>query len=172
MNKADEILAKRRINLSLEEGRRIADEVIARLKPYCSRVEVAGSIRRECHFVNDVDIVLIPQEPLGMAGLLAVISDMGEIAANGPKIKRLLYHGVEVDLYIGTPEICATLLLIRTGSMRSNIRLCGIAKAKGWYLKADGEGLLNEAGQRIAGDTESSIYDALGLKYQQPTERD
>lgn len=34
-----------------------------------------------------------------------------------------------------------------------------------------GDGLFNEVGQRIAGDSEESIYGALGLPYQRPEER-
>ncbi|MBA7669483.1 hypothetical protein ES703_77614 [subsurface metagenome] len=67
-------------------------------------------------------------------------------------------------------ETWATLLLIRTGSKESNIRLATLAQKKGWRLKANGEGLFNE-GQRIAGDTEESIYEALELPYQRPEER-
>jgi len=38
-------------------------------------------------------------------------------------------------------------------------------------LKASGDGLFNEEGERIAGDTEQSIYEALGIPYQEPQER-
>jgi len=41
----------------------------------------------------------------------------------------------------------------------------------GWHLAASGEGLFNEKGERVAGDTEESIYEALGLAYQRPEER-
>ncbi len=50
-------------------------------------------------------------------------------------------------------------------------RLCSRAKDMGWHLAASGDGLFNENGQRIAGDTEISIYNALGLPYQRPEER-
>jgi hypothetical protein len=35
-----------------------------------------------------------------------------------------------------------------------------------------GDGLFNQKGQRVAGDTEESIYAALGLPYKEPWERD
>ncbi|MBA7714607.1 hypothetical protein ES703_123634 [subsurface metagenome] len=45
------------------------------------------------------------------------------------------------------------------------------AKIRGWRLAASGDGLFNEKGERIAGDTEESIYKALGLPYQPPERR-
>ncbi|GAI94863.1 unnamed protein product, partial [marine sediment metagenome] len=42
---------------------------------------------------------------------------------------------------------------------------------RAWRLFADGSGLFNERGERIAGDSEESIYQALGLRYQEPWER-
>jgi DNA polymerase (family 10) len=89
--------------------------------------------------------------------------------------------GLMLDIYIATPETWATLLLIRTGSKEHNIRLCSLAKQKGMYLKADGQGLFkannpnpikeDPGWERIAGDTELSIFEALGLPYKRPEER-
>jgi DNA polymerase (family 10) len=85
-------------------------------------------------------------------------------------IKRLSPY-CQVDIYIADETTWATLLLIRTGSTENNIRLCSRAKDMGWHLAASGDGLFNEMGKRIAGDTEISIYNALGLPYQEPLER-
>jgi DNA polymerase/3'-5' exonuclease PolX len=46
-----------------------------------------------------------------------------------------------------------------------------LAKKKGWHLAASGDGLFNEKGQRVAGGSEESIYEALELPYQEPWER-
>jgi len=76
-----------------------------------------------------------------------------------------------VDLYFATAETWATLLLIRTGSKENNIRLATLAKRRGWHLAANGDGLFDEKGRRVAGDSEESIYKALVLPYQEPWER-
>jgi len=46
-----------------------------------------------------------------------------------------------------------------------------LARRRGWHLAAGGRGLFNERGERIAGDSERSIYEALELEYQEPWER-
>ena len=154
--------------MKLEEALKISNEVYYRLKPHCERLMVAGSIRRHKPNVNDIDIVLIPKDREKLDG---AITQLGNQIIGGAKIKRVSYKGTQIDIYYATPEIWATLLLIRTGSKENNIRLCSAAKRKGWKLHATGNGLFNEKGDKIAGDSEESIYKALGLKYQEPWER-
>jgi len=154
--------------MDLERAKAIAAEVIAKLAPYCQRIEVAGSVRRCKAFPVDIDIVLIPSD---LWNLSSEVMRLGPAKMSGGKLKRVNYKGVQVDLYFATPEIWATLLLIRTGSKENNIRLCTLAKKRGWHLAASGDGLFDENGLRVAGDSEESIYKALGLPYQEPWER-
>lgn len=49
--------------------------------------------------------------------------------------------------------------------------LGSLAKRKGWQLKANGDGLFDRTGNRVAGDSEESIYQALGIPYQEPSKR-
>ena len=158
--------------MKLEIARKIAAEVIEHLRPYCSRIEVAGSIRRQKATVHDVDIVLIPSDAWNLEAEVLGLARPFRPKMDGEKLKRFDYNGAQVDLYYASAETWATLLLIRTGSVESNIRLCSRAKGYfGWHLAASGDGLFDENGKRIAGDTELSIYQALGLKYQEPWER-
>ncbi|GAI89437.1 unnamed protein product, partial [marine sediment metagenome] len=143
-------------------------EVIKRLAPYCKKIQVAGSIRRRKAIVHDIDFVLIPSD---LWNLQHEITGLGPARVSGEKLKRVNYNGVQVDLYFASEQTWATLLLIRTGSTESNMRLAWLAKKRGWRLKASGDGLFNENGERIAGDSEESIYQALDLPYQRPEER-
>ena len=158
--------------MRLEQARQIANNIKKILTPYCDRIEIAGSIRRGKPIVHDIDIVLIekPESALIIPSLLATI---GAITLNGSKIKRLHYGDadINIDIYTATPASWSTLLLIRTGSKENNIRLATIAKRKGWQLKANGDGLFNNHGDRIAGDTEQSIYQVLDIPYQKPHDR-
>ncbi|MBA7638443.1 hypothetical protein ES703_46099 [subsurface metagenome] len=116
-------------------------------------------------------MVLIPSDPWNLESEVLALARPFQPKMSGEKLKRFDYNGAQIDLYYASPETWATLLLIRTGSKENNIRLCSRAKGMGWHLVASGDGLFNENGQRIAGDSEESIYGALGLPYQGPEER-
>lgn len=154
--------------MELERAKAIADEVVKRLSPYCERIEVAGSVRRQKPVVKDIDLVLITRD---RRSLDMELMRMGKYKIAGMKVARIEMESITLDIYFATPETFATLLLIRTGSAENNIRLATRAKRKGWRLAASGEGLFNEKGERIAGDSEESIYAALGLPYRHPEER-
>jgi len=154
--------------IALERAQKVADAVVKRLSPYCQRIEIAGSIRRRKPWVNDVDLVLILKDPWNFH---AELMKLGQLKMSGKKIMRAIVGSVQVDIYVADEATWATLFLIRTGSKENNIRLCSRAKDMGWHLAASGDGLFNEKGERIAGDSEISIYNALGLPYQRPEER-
>ena len=154
--------------MELERAQKIASEVVKRLSPYCQKIEIAGSIRRKKPTVNDIDLVLIPSD---LWNLNAEVKKLGQVKMSGQKIMRIMMGNTQLDIYVAREDTWATLLLIRTGSEENNIRLASKAKKQGWHLAASGEGLFNEAGERIAGDTEYSIYKALGLRWQLPEER-
>jgi DNA polymerase (family 10) len=167
--------------MELEKANKIALDIEEQLRPWCSNIAIAGSIRRKKDWVKDIDIVAIPSN---QGRFLTVLQSLGRIKTGGGKrinIGMGFTKGIDLDMYIATPETWATLLLIRTGSTSHNIYLCGLARSKGMILHADGSGLFkiapnqtpydNLEDERIAGDTESSIFQALGLPYVAPEKR-
>jgi len=154
--------------MELERAKAIAEQVKALLEPACEKVVIAGSLRRRRPVVNDIDLVLVPQDRYAVDGIL---TRLGKVKMSGLKLTRVEMDSISLDVYYATPETFPTLLLIRTGSVENNIRLCTLAKKKGWHLAANGDGLFNEKGKRIAGDSEESIYEALGLPYREPWQR-
>ncbi len=154
--------------MDLKTAEALAAEVVAELMHVCSMVEVAGSIRRQRPTVRDIDLVVLPTS---LAALDSKLRSMG-CDFGSPKIRRMVSKGARVDIYIASPETWATLLLIRTGSTRHNVHLCARARLLGMQLKANGEGLLDSKGKRVAGESEQSIFAALGLKYRDPQERE
>ena len=167
--------------MELKKARAIADDIVTKLKPFCERIEIVGSIRRGKPFVHDIDIVCIPAN---QGQFVNTLHHMGLLKVGGGKLIRVELQNsypanLMLDVYIATPDTWATLLLIRTGSKEHNIRMCIRARSRGMTLKADGSGLFNVAPDvipeyreaRIDGDTEESIFKALNLPYLAPEQR-
>lgn len=171
--------------MEIVKAQKIAYEVVAQLQPFCSKIEVAGSIRRHRPVVHDIDLVCIPSN---QGQFLVVLQGLGRIKMGGGKIIRVgmgFSKGIDLDIYVATPETWATLLLIRTGSAAHNIRLCSRAKNMGMKLHADGSGLfsirekVNFYGaverrdeELLASNSEEEIFKALGLPYEEPERRE
>ena len=166
--------------MQLAKASKIALQLVDQLGPYCDRIAVAGSIRRQKPEVKDIDIVAIPNEDRLMEGgffdqrsLVPTLADPSAtaIGLNGPRIASFRYAGAPVDIYWATPETWATLLLIRTGSKEHNIRLCGLARRRGFHLHASGDGLFRN-GTRIAWESEQDLFRALDIPYVAPERRE
>jgi DNA polymerase/3'-5' exonuclease PolX len=183
--------------MDLLTAEEIAQGLLERLRPYCERIEIAGSIRRQRPQINDIDLVMIPRftSRWSMFAPSKVLDTefaetlrelVDEKFAWGEKIisgsvgmdgflttgdGALTTGSVQVDCYIATAEAWATSLLIRTGSMQHNIFLCQRAQKLGGTLHANGEGLVLPAG-RIAATSEEAILAALGLAYIPPERRE
>ena len=61
-------------------------------------------------------------------------------------------------------------MLVRTGSAEHNVWLAGYAISKGMRIRYS-EGLIKE-GVAVAGETEQGVFEALGLPYPLPSERE
>lgn len=76
----------------------------------------------------------------------------------------------QVDFYRARPQTFGIHLLVRTGSADHNMWLAGNAFSKGMRIKYS-EGLIKD-NSIIAGETEKEVFDALGLPYPLPSERE
>lgn len=154
--------------MELTKAQIIAEEVKSKLAPFCANIEIAGSIRRKKPYVHDIDLVVIPNN---QGQFIYAVQQLGKIKMGGQKLIRCEMQTIGLDVYIATTDTWATLLLIRTGSARHNVILCTRARQMGMKLHADGSGLTKN-GDKVAGDTEESIFEALGMKYKKPEERE
>jgi len=171
----------------------IADDLLNKLDKHFKKFKVCGSIRRKCEEVNDVDVVAIlkPESAYefgdeSIGETIHKLDPMGESLAksrgkqaasrylNGDKIKRFLFKGILVDLYLANEETFETLVLIRTGSKEHNIKLTTTAKYRSQKLFADGTGLCEMMGDnmvKILETTEDGILKSLLDRVPLPEER-
>ncbi|HUS37323.1 MAG TPA: hypothetical protein VM680_18395 [Verrucomicrobiae bacterium] len=164
--------------IPLQKAERWANQVADALRPYCHRLEIAGSIRRRKPFCGDIDIVV---EPADLEQLRARIIDGKEVVQNGNQnIHVRLANDLEIQVFMARPasrdmfeEIPSnwgSLLLLRTGSKEHNIFLAQTARANMLEWKVY-EGLFKD-GKLIASDSEEAIFKALYLDYVPPQKRE
>lgn len=102
------------IRYPLDLARYIAEEIEFSIMPYCKRVVIAGSIRREKPEVGDIEIVCEPVAPkTNFATLIPKLS----VIKNGEKYTQLLLpEGIKLDLFKVTPPAqWGVILTLRTG---------------------------------------------------------
>jgi len=166
--------------LDRAEVETLALEIISAIEPYCLRAQIAGSIRRRKDTVNDIDIVVEPKLQSWIQIIKEIRREFDAVTEKqGAKLATLYVpftskqdQGyVQVDLYRASKNTWGILLLIRTGSAKHNIYLCNLAIKKGYRL-AYSKGLLNEKGEIIASKTERHVFQALGLDYISPEDRE
>jgi DNA polymerase (family 10) len=130
-----------------------------------------GSLRRGTETCGDVDILAVG----GGAALMDAFTlypPVERVLSHGDaKSSVLLQGGYQVDLRLVPPESRGAAMQYFTGSKAHNIALRDRAIQRGLLLNE--YGLFRRDDQtRIAGDTETSIYEALGLPYIEPELRE
>lgn len=125
-----------------------------------------GSIRRGRSDVGDVDIVVTEQISTDD---VSVIEGVSNVSGSTKRID-FDYMDRRVNIWVCTdPNAYGACLLASTGPQMYNIRVRAAAKRRGFKLSE--KGLFDEKGQRIAGRTEESVQEALGITVRNPDER-
>ncbi len=134
-------------------------------------IDVVGSLRRGAETCRDIDLLA----PGADAAVM-------EAFTGHPLVERVLGHGetkasvivqggFQIDLRVVPTESRGAAQQYFTGSKPHNIALRDRALQRG--LKLNEYGLFrNDTDERIAGDTEAGIYEALGLAYIPPELRE
>lgn len=160
--------------------RKLAEKIVAELAPFCELIDVAGSIRRGRDWVNDIDLVVLPKSGQD-AALIDRCRRNAALIKSGPQctILRLanevqldlwIAHGEQGDMFAKKPTNYGSLLLCRTGSVRHNIYLVEHAKKLG--LKWDPHHGVFHGETLLASATEMDIFNALGLAFVKPEQRE
>ena len=156
--------------MELEKAKQISNEVLEKIGPYIDKGEMAGSVRRQKQEVHDIDLVIEPKKDfMAMTNIKKVLKSYGMFKVDGEKMIRVRSEdNVQIDVYIAHGNY-EPLLLIRTGSLEHNKKLC--IKANILNLSLTAKGLINKDTGMVIATTEKDIFRELGFGYKESEER-
>ncbi len=152
--------------------------------PGVERIEVAGSYRRRKETIGDVDLLVQAElpAPAVMEHFTAFGSVEKVVAAGDTRGSVVLRSGLEVDLRVIPGRSFGAALHYFTGSKEHNVAVRQIAQRQGlrvneWGVFRMPEGVDpadvgKEDGERVAGETESSVFEVLGMGWVPPVLRE
>lgn len=138
--------------------------------PGVAEVTVAGSYRRMRETVADLDIVIAAAPVNEAMGRLLTYDEIVETLATGAtRASVVLKCGLQVDVRVVAKESYGAALHYFTGSKAHNIAIRHMAQKRGLKINEYG---VYQGKKRIAGETEESVYGAVGLPYIPPELRE
>jgi DNA polymerase (family 10) len=149
-----------------------ADALVDYLRevPGVRDVVAAGSFRRMRETVGDLDILVTATKGSEVAAWFAQYPEVREVLASGPtRSSVVLKSGLQVDLRVVAPECFGAALHYFTGSKAHNIAVRRIAQEQGLKLNEYG---VFRGEHRVAGETEESVFAAVGLPWIAPELRE
>ncbi len=152
----------------------LAEEILESLRSLkgVRKISLAGSLRRWKETIKDIDILATSTDPEGVMERFVNLPSVSEVLRKGPTRSSVIVDGdLQVDLRVVEEKSFGAALQYFTGSKAHNIRLREMAVRKG--LKINEYGIFNEeSGERIGGEKEEDIYNALGLPWIPPELRE
>ncbi len=138
--------------------------------PGVGRVVVAGSYRRATETIGDLDILVTAGTGRAITDRFIRYPEVREVLAHGEtKASVRLQNHLQVDVRVVPDESYGAALLYFTGSKHHNVVLRQLAQERG--LKLNEYGVFRGAA-RVAGETEESVYAAVGLPWIPPELRE
>lgn len=138
--------------------------------PGVKQAIIAGSYRRCKETVGDIDIVIDAPESAGVIDRFLTFPEIeSTLAAGKTRASVVLAKGLQVDLRVVPHASFGAALYYFTGSKEHNIVVRDRASKAGLLLNEYG---LFEGKTRIAGESETSLLEALGLSYIPPELRE
>lgn len=140
--------------------------------PYCQKVKIMGSLRRQQPMIKDIDIVFVP----GSGSVQQVVSlfrSFGQPVHHGETMGAIVTPaGIAAQLWaVEDEQVWGAAQLHFTGPRDYNISLRIRANRRGWKLSQ--HGLVDRQSEGlIAGRSEQEVLDALGMPWLPPTLRD
>ncbi|SFR40398.1 DNA polymerase (family 10) [Halogeometricum rufum] len=167
----------------LGDARPLADDVLAYLRDdeHVRRAEVAGSIRRWRDTIGDVDVLVASESGEAVVEAFTDWPAANTVIEAGTGKASVRSNGIRVDLRVVVPEEFGAALQYFTGNKDHNVVLRNIAIDRALKMNEYGVFDVSEvedpdadqrAGDRVAGETEASMYEALDLPFVPPELRE
>lgn len=157
------------------KAHQIAQHVVALLRPYCHRIQIAGSLRRQKAWVKDIEIVAIPNPydtGLFESGIATVVNQWEKVKGELPckYTQRILPEGIKLDLFFATHKNWGLILAIRTGSAKFSHRVLATRWVRRGYHSENGILYLN--GHEVAVPEEEDLFRIVELPFIDPSRRE
>jgi DNA polymerase/3'-5' exonuclease PolX len=162
----------------------IAQGFVEIIRPYCERVEIAGSLRRKKETIGDIEVVCTPKysepgldlfgQPVQGQSLFEEYAGTFHLLKNGPHYKQIQLASILVDLFITTPEQWGVIYTIRTGSSDFSHWLVTSRQqgggCPGWMKVKDGR-VIDTKGHIYETPEEKDVFNALQIPWLEPERR-
>ncbi|RLM59564.1 DNA polymerase/3'-5' exonuclease PolX [Halobellus sp. Atlit-31R] len=167
----------------LGDARPLADEILTYLRETdgVDSAEVAGSIRRWRDTIGDVDVLVAATANEAVVDAFLEWPPASDVIEAGEHKAGLRVDDIRIDLRVVDPSEFGSALQYFTGSKEHNVELRNLAIDR--ELKMNEYGVFDvsdvddpdagqRVGERIAGETEESMYAALDLPLVPPEIRE
>ena len=159
----------------LDQALMVAEAAIGYLKendPSIVKLTYAGSLRRRCETIGDVDLLAVSALPKRTIDVFTHYPQVAKVLGQGEtKASVWLKDKIQVDLRVVKSGSYGSALQYFTGSKNHGVHLRKIAVAKGYKLNEYGL-YLKSTGKKVAGKDEAEIYKLLVGSYIEPELRE
>jgi DNA polymerase (family 10) len=140
----------------------VIEEIVREMKKVASHVMPCGSYRRMNETVGDIDLLATSKTPKKVIAHFVSLSCVAKVINMGKTKATVVLDEpkIQADLRVVDPSSFGSCLQYFTGSKAHNVKLRSLARIKG--LKISEYGVF-KAQRKIAGKTEESVYEAIGL---------
>ncbi len=139
--------------------------------PQVRNVTYAGSLRRFCATIGDLDILAATDDPVGVMAAFQKLPQVETVLLGGETKTRVrLLNGLEADLRCLDEMRWGTALQYFTGSKAHNVKLRELALRRGFSLSE--YSLTPKDGPEVLCAEEEEVYEALGLPFIEPELRE
>lgn len=167
-----QLFKKSRGRMNLGMAFPVAKRIVEALreKTGSEKIQWAGSLRRMKENIGDIDILATGPSHEKIVQAFTRLPEVKEVLASGEtKASVIAEGGLQIDLRVVEEDSYGAALQYFTGSKAHNIRLRGIAKAKGVKINEYG---VFKGNQKISGKEEGDVYKALGMDWIEPELRE